>query len=699
MNLIRNLRLSFNLFYRHYLGDYVFVQHLIRVIFVFGLIIRIFVKDITGTSALIWYGLFLTSLIYVYYAIHQIGFKSGRTVNFTVFVILDLILVTVACLLSGSQQSDLHFFYLLPLFLIGSFLNKHVSKLFAFTILCYILCGTFLAIQYPTGVSPSLADVLSNLTPRVIIFSVIFLAVQQRSKYKTQLTELNALQSMIDHILDNSNLAERLQAIMKAGIVLGKAKGCKVYIYRHRKGKELLELAGIIGTSSKFPSQGHFLEKDQGLAWHTFNTQKINYTSNYKGSIYAVEKLKPFFNAVIEAPLISRYPLMKGQDEKKVSNVIGVIALFYEKKQFFKKSDKDRITRLASYAAATLRDVLLVEHGRKKIHQFNTLINNIDDLVYVKDANHRFSLVNKAQAKLLLSEEEKESIAEDKWEEYLIGKSDKDFYNKAQASKFEKDEEKLLSKLETVINRREKVQINNASKTLLTTKVAVTNENNERAAIIGIGRDITSLLLELNKLHHSGSEYIDEVISRTKSDLNSHTYACMVAANIFIIKVFARYSALEKLVIAERQRFQLGELLTVHFRSVLENIFNIEYVNASLFFNIDPDIQIDGHNRTELRHILILAILNAIRHAKKGLNLEITVSNTERSIIVKNNNPKVAPNWNTIKKGVVSSKFEIEGTTLFALDKYYKDNFRTGIIFELEKNYFSIEIPFYSINP
>ena len=111
-----------------------------------------------------------------------------------------------------------------------------------------------------------------------------------------------------------------------------------------------------------------------------------------------------------------------------------------------------------------------------------TLIDNLPDFIYVKDASCRFLVANEAVARQMGSTPAG-----------LLGKSDFDFYPAEFASRFHEDEQNVMRTGQPLINREEAaIDREGNAKTILTTKVPLRDATGKVIGIIGIGRDITA---------------------------------------------------------------------------------------------------------------------------------------------------------------------------------------------------------------
>jgi len=112
-----------------------------------------------------------------------------------------------------------------------------------------------------------------------------------------------------------------------------------------------------------------------------------------------------------------------------------------------------------------------------------TLIDNLPDLIYVKDIEHRFLLVNNAFLPLM-------GVSK---QEDLIGKMDSDYFPEQLARQYYEDEEKIMKTGTPMINREERTinKSTNAEVWLLSTKIPLHDSKGNIIGLVGVNRDIT----------------------------------------------------------------------------------------------------------------------------------------------------------------------------------------------------------------
>jgi PAS domain S-box-containing protein len=140
-------------------------------------------------------------------------------------------------------------------------------------------------------------------------------------------------------------------------------------------------------------------------------------------------------------------------------------------------------------------------------NMLRTLIDNVPDLLYVKDVESRFIVANSSVARLMGAQTPDD----------LIGKSDFDFYPKDLATAFYEDEQNVVRAGQTLLNREETATDPQGNKLwLLTTKVPLADKNGQPAGIVGIGHDITRRKQRDAELCRA--KEAAEVASRAKSE-------------------------------------------------------------------------------------------------------------------------------------------------------------------------------------
>jgi PAS domain S-box-containing protein len=136
------------------------------------------------------------------------------------------------------------------------------------------------------------------------------------------------------------------------------------------------------------------------------------------------------------------------------------------------------------FLRGTLQDIT---SGKKTEHELsdannmlNTLVQNIPDALYMKDAQYRKVIANKGD----LSNCNKKDLEE------VIGKTDFDVYPKEMAEKYFQDDRQVIEEGKAVVNREETLP-GDPIRWILTTKVPIKDKEGNITGLVGIGHDIT----------------------------------------------------------------------------------------------------------------------------------------------------------------------------------------------------------------
>jgi len=157
-----------------------------------------------------------------------------------------------------------------------------------------------------------------------------------------------------------------------------------------------------------------------------------------------------------------------------------------------------------------LKDITQQKQTEETLQQkhilLRTIVDNLPDAIYVKDADCRKTLANRSDLKNMKCEKEEDAI----------GKTDFDFFPKEIAEVFYADDLKVIKDGQTIINREEYFLDNNGNKNwLLTSKIPFYDQSGNIIGLIGMGHNITDrkrselvheALYEISETAHSASD-------------------------------------------------------------------------------------------------------------------------------------------------------------------------------------------------
>ncbi len=144
---------------------------------------------------------------------------------------------------------------------------------------------------------------------------------------------------------------------------------------------------------------------------------------------------------------------------------------------------------------ATARDITERKEAEEKLKRerklLRTLIDNLPVTIYVKDNECRKVIANRADLKIVGVKTEVE----------VLGKTDLETYGPEIGMRGFTDDKRVIDSGEAVLNREEDFwDENGIQRWLITSKIPLTEENEEIIGLVGIGRDITEQKLAQEKI-------------------------------------------------------------------------------------------------------------------------------------------------------------------------------------------------------
>lgn len=166
----------------------------------------------------------------------------------------------------------------------------------------------------------------------------------------------------------------------------------------------------------------------------------------------------------------------------------------------------------------------------------NTILENIPDMVFIKDAKElRFVRLNKAAEEIL-------GISRDE----MIGKNDYDFFSKEQASFFISKDKEVLAGNEIVDIPEELIDTKSGEKRWLHTKKLPLNVGKDESAfLLGISRDITE-----QKMHIDEIKMFNEELER---QVNIRTAELIRTNGKLLVEIEERFRAEEEIRLSEKK--------------------------------------------------------------------------------------------------------------------------------------------------
>ncbi len=160
----------------------------------------------------------------------------------------------------------------------------------------------------------------------------------------------------------------------------------------------------------------------------------------------------------------------------------GVLGAHTTAHRIFSQGDTDFLQAVANVLAAAIERKRAEQALAAERNLLRTVIDNLPDRVYVKDAACKFVLNNPAHLQALGA----------KSQEDALGKTDFDFRPRELAERFLADDRKVLESASPLINQEELSPLPSGEpRWLLVTKVPLRDPRGHISGLVGISRDIT----------------------------------------------------------------------------------------------------------------------------------------------------------------------------------------------------------------
>jgi PAS domain S-box-containing protein len=282
-----------------------------------------------------------------------------------------------------------------------------------------------------------------------------------------------------------------------------------------------------------------------------------------------------------------------------------------------------------------------------------TVIDNLPDCIYAKDAQTRKIMANAGDLKNFGCQTEAE----------VIGKTDFDLFPKEIAEAFFADDQTVLKTGQPVVNREEKVvRPDGEVRWLLTTKVPWRDAGGNIIGLVGIGRDITDKKhLEEQFLRAQRMESIGRLATGIAHDLNNILAPILISTALLRQKIqddegvamLARLEAsakrgadIVKQVLGFGRGLE-GQRMPVNPRLLIKDVTRITTETFSKSIQVEADVAPDARfvsgDMTQLHQVLLNLCVNARDAMPEGGKLSLKVRNFTADAHFVSLNPDAKP--------------------------------------------------------
>jgi PAS domain S-box-containing protein len=215
-----------------------------------------------------------------------------------------------------------------------------------------------------------------------------------------------------------------------------------------------------------------------------------------------------FFSSYLFQRTLERYQNKIEQNNNELSFQLSELETVKNELQKAQNVSEVRVEVRTTELLAANRKLAQQLEDQKKIEEalarernlLETIINNLPDHIFVKNAKLQYVAVNeplwKAQGFTSVNE--------------VIGKMDYELFPEFRAYKFVKDDEEVRRTGKSLLNMKEKViSMDGKERWYLTTKVPVYDDSGTLVQIVGVSRDITDINTKEQALRQSEKKYKD----------------------------------------------------------------------------------------------------------------------------------------------------------------------------------------------
>lgn len=416
--------------------------------------------------------------------------------------------------------------------------------------------------------------------------------------------------------------------------------------------------------------------------------------SNSKKELYGLIALVSLINREVHIKEEMKFKIVLNLISKLNSDLLATIC------NLFSAAIEKRKEREAKEKAQN--------HLIEERYLLRTLVDNVSDLIYCKDTLHRFTLANRAQIEVLGAQ----SLEE------VLGKTDLDFFEQEDAENYHKPELDLFSGKRSIIHKEERVvnQTNGSVKTYSTIKTVHRNSLGKIIGLFGIGRDISELknrvlrLVQQNVVSKNTAEVIknryeeykhsvrvqcERLISEYQHDPRICLYARLISADFFVdTELPARYLSNLSLKSSQAVNDTLDSVFEDEFKDFVSFIPEALSETASIKINITAEKQRSFRlDKRQIQDIILSLVKNSLKYKLPNSRPTINIEVRGKYLSIKTDCQRNPGDIKKLKKAVAAIEYQNQGSSLFGIDKYFKENYKENIEIEYANKEFIVNLP------
>lgn len=253
------------------------------------------------------------------------------------------------------------------------------------------------------------------------------------------------------------------------------------------------------------------------------------------------------------------------------------------------------IARALSEAAERIQAEELLAQERNLLR---TLIDNLPDFIYIKDAQSRFTACNAIVSEFMGAETPQD----------LIGKTDFDFYPQQEAAEFYADEKQVIQTGRPLLNKHEPHAGSTGEiRWIMTSKLPARDRDGKVVGIVGISRDITDIKETEKRLKEAkeAAEFANKAKSQFLANM-SHEIRTPLNAIIGISKTLKKYHT-KSLTPKQREGIEIVHRSSQRLLLLINDILDLSKIEA-------------GKMDLKLRPFSLDALIAGIRSMANTLN-------------------------------------------------------------------------------